>query len=95
MDAACNASVDAQIAMRKEVAVAERARKAEAGRAMHADMADLKVKEKLMASKAAEKKLATRAEIVAQMKADAARRFTSGVDEMPERERKFMGLPVA
>ena len=94
LNAECMGSVEQQLARRREAAEHERARKAEMARAMVRDVADLKEKEKVIKEKAEERKRAVRDGIVAQMRADATRRFIAGKDDMPEHEVKFNGFSL-
>eukprot|EP00740_Mantoniella_antarctica_P001394 CAMPEP_0181358556 /NCGR_PEP_ID=MMETSP1106-20121128/5579_1 /TAXON_ID=81844 /ORGANISM="Mantoniella antarctica, Strain SL-175" /LENGTH=426 /DNA_ID=CAMNT_0023471537 /DNA_START=1 /DNA_END=1281 /DNA_ORIENTATION=- len=92
LTAECHASVDQQIAMRRDLAHLERERKKDMATAMLRDIRDLKGKERLIKDRAEEKKHAIRDGIVAQMKADATRRWIGGKDDMPEHELKLNGL---
>lgn len=94
LEAERHASVEQQLSRRRQLAEQERARKEEMSRAMVRDVEDLKAKERLMKAKEEAKKRVVRDDIIAQMKADATRRFVGGRDDMPERELRFNGLSL-
>ena len=94
LNAECHASIEQQLERRREEARMERVRKEEMKRAMIRDIEDLKAKEKLIKEKETMAKAARREEVLAQMKADATRRFVSTVDDMPEHEMKFNSLKI-
>lgn len=94
LNAECNASIEQQLANRRDLAAKEAVRKQERARAMTRDIEDLRTKEKLIKQKEEERKKKLRDEIFAQMQADATRRWKGGVDDMPVHEMKFNGMSL-